>query len=95
MNINPDTGSVITLPEAIAYVSAFRKKYPNQTKAFFVGSNKLSMITSHRIYNGLDQTSGMMNQVLIGVDTTGEDMTAGIILENWLPAHQSAACTVH
>lgn len=91
MSINSNTGSVITLAEAITYVTAYRLRYPNEAKGFFVGSEKLDLIMNQpncigvRIYNGYDDTAEIMNQVLVGVNADGEDISSGIILEKLAP----------
>ncbi len=99
MDINTNTGSVITLTEAITYVTAFRNKYPSMAKAFFVGTEKLSLITQQadcigiRIYNGYNEIDQMMNLVLVGVKSNGEDLTDGIILEKLAPC--PSICSVN
>lgn len=91
MPINHDSGEVIPLTQAIDYVRAFRTKFPLEAKAFFIGNTKLDLITSQpgcigvRIYNGYDQTAQIMNQVLVGVNADGQDMTTGIIVEKLVP----------
>jgi hypothetical protein len=87
MAIDPNTGTVITLEEAQRFVLAFRAKHANEPKGFFVGMNKLNMILGQndcmgvRIYNGIDDSTGKFNQVLVGVDSGGRDMTSGTILD--------------
>jgi hypothetical protein len=91
MTINSNTGSVITLAEAVTYVAAFRTRFPNEAKGFFIGSEKLDLILGQencigvRIYNGYDDSDSIMNQVLVGVGKDGEDLTGGIILEKLAP----------
>jgi len=91
MTINSNSGSVIDLDEAKKFVTAFKTKYPNMPKAFFAGSDKLSLILEQsgcmgiRIYNGYDESKSMTNLVLVGVDKDEKDMTDGVILERLVP----------
>ncbi|MGJ1382840.1 hypothetical protein [Sphingobacterium siyangense] len=91
MSVNSNTGSVITLAEAVIYMTAYRTKFPNEAKGFFIGSDKLGLILSQedcigvRIYNGYDDSEGIMNQVLVGVDMNGDDLSEGIIVEKLVP----------
>lgn len=87
MLLDENTGAVIDLNEAKGYISEFGKRYPNEVKAFFIGSNQLAKILDQencigiRIYNGYDLGENRMNQVLVGVDSSEKDMTEGIILD--------------
>ncbi len=87
MSVNSDSGSVITLQDAKVYTSNFREKFPLEIKAFFVGKNNVQTILDQeecmgiRIYNGYDDVSGNLNQVLVGVNSFGKDITGGVIVE--------------
>jgi hypothetical protein len=91
MTADTDSGEVITLQEAIAYTAAYRQKYPNEVKAFFVGTNKLNLVLEQpgcmgiRIYNGYSVQESRVNMVIIGVGTDGEDLVNGVILEHLIP----------
>ncbi len=80
-------GAVVTLAEAIDFTHAYQEQYPDSTKAYLVDVDKLNLITeqkgciSVRIYNGYDTENNTTNLVLVGVDSEGEDMTEGIIIE--------------
>lgn len=88
MALDENTGKQISLTEAQGYVSEFQRKYPDEAKAFFVGTNKVNSILVQedcigiRIYNGYDIKEERMNQVLIGVDTHENDMKDGVILDD-------------
>ncbi len=91
MELDENTGGEITLAEAQKYVVAFRTKYPNEVKAFFIGSKNVEKILEQadcigiRIYNGYDSEANGLNLVLVGVDDKGEDMTDGIIMDKMKP----------
>ncbi len=91
MEINNTSGEVITLYEAKQYTHSFQKLYPNEKKAFFVGKDQLLKILEQqdclgiRIYNGYNDNEKVSNKVLIGVDSEGNDVEAGIILEKLVP----------
>jgi hypothetical protein len=78
-------GSKITLNEGSNLTEAFRNAYPNQVKAELFDKDLIEDIidqqgcTGLRIYNGLD--NGDMVSVLVGVDSNGNDMTNGVIIE--------------
>ena len=77
MELDENTGGEITLAEAQKYVVAFRTKYPNEVKAFFIGSKNVEKILEQadcigiRIYNGYDSEANGLNLVLVGVDDKG------------------------
>lgn len=87
MGINNNTGTVITLDEAIEYTHGFQGNNPDAIKAFFAGINKINRILGQddcigiRFYNGTDPVTGQNNLVLVGVDQNGEDITSGVIVE--------------
>ncbi len=90
MAIDANSGSVIDLDDAVKFVTAFRTKYPGETKGFFVGADKLALILESgcmgiRIYNGYDEESLKTNLVLVGVDKYEKDMTDKVILERLVP----------
>lgn len=97
MKANRNTGEVITLAEAVDFTHSFQTANPNAIKAFFVGAEKLNMILKQencigiRIYNGLENNKN--NLVLVGVDTNGEDITNGIIVEHLDPCPPRCSTT--
>lgn len=91
METDKNTGEVITLKEAIDFTHSFQVKNPDELKSFLLGVNKLNLILEHndciglRIYNGYNTETSKNNLVLVGIDTNGEDITNGVILENLNP----------
>ena len=89
--IDQDSGTVIALSEAQLYVSEFRKKFPQEIKALFVGENKINQILSQpdcigiRIYNGFNIAENRLSHVLVGVNANGQDMADGIIVDRMVP----------
>ncbi len=95
MEINENTGGEITLADAQKYVGAFRTKYPNEVKAFFIGKTSVNKILDQancigiRIYNGYDANANCLNLVMVGIDDQGKDMTDGVIMDQMktCPSH--------
>lgn len=87
MVVDENSGEVISLNEAQELVRAFQTKFPNDKKAFFVGSNNYQSILSQegcigvRIYNAYDEVNSTTNVVLIGVDADGNDLNEGVIVD--------------
>ena len=81
----------ITLSDAVKYVQNFRKTTPTpEIKGGLFNRAAIDKIlaqpgcASLRIYYGKDE-KGNPNLILVGVDTTGKDMTKGIIMEKIMP----------
>jgi hypothetical protein len=97
MSVNQNSGKVITENQAKNFTHIFQQKHPNEKKAYFVGSNKVEMILEQegcigiRIYDGLDSETSEENRVLVGVDTDGEDMVDGIILDELIPCPEKCS----
>ena len=97
--IDANSGSVIDEPEAIVYTHAYQDQFPDATKAFFAGKNKLNLILDQegcigiRIYDGFDMETNSTNRVLVGVDATGEDMVSGTLLEQLIPCPKACSLT--
>lgn len=91
MTIDNNTGTVITVDDAVNYTHTFQENNPDAIKSFFVGINKVNRVLGQddcigiRIYNGYDTQTGKNNLVLVGVDKDGEDITAGVIIEYLIP----------
>ena len=87
MSVNSDSGKVIIEKEAVKYTHSFQSKYPNATKAYFVGLEKINLILEQencigvRIYDGYNSETKKENRVIVGVDHQGEDMIEGVIVE--------------
>jgi len=91
MEIPPQRDHRITLEQALAYTSRFRAAFPEAIKAnLFWNSGGVSQLMAQkdcmgvRIYNGLDEKNVVI-PVIVAVDGAGNDLTAGIILEEGLP----------
>ncbi|WP_240345267.1 hypothetical protein [Flavobacterium sp. CLA17] len=84
MEINQNSGEVISLQEAQDYTKTFQAAFPNDLKSFFVGINKLTLILEQldcigvRIYNGYSGKDNAKNLVLVGVGLDGEDLNQGV-----------------
>lgn len=87
MTLDSNTGGQITLKEAQDLITAFQTKFPEEKKAFFVGSNHVEAILAQdrcvgvRIYNAYDDERVTKTVVLVGVDTFGNDMKEGVIVD--------------
>lgn len=91
MEINENSGGPISLEEAQVYVDEFRKKFPDEIKAIFMGSVNFNALLDQkdcigiRIYNGYDTKEGRMNFVFVGVSSEGSDITEGVIMDRGWP----------
>jgi hypothetical protein len=91
MELNPNTGTFISLQEAKTYVAEYKRMYPESLTAYFAGSSNLKEIIDQagcvglRMYNGYCVDDKTTNLVIIGVDANQEDMTSGLILEKLAP----------
>ncbi|MDP2159749.1 MAG: hypothetical protein Q8K02_04660 [Flavobacterium sp.] len=87
MNLDQNSGEVITLSEAQNLVRDFQTVHPQEIKAFYVGSNLLKAIMEQegciglRIYNAYDDQSKTKTVVLVGVDEDENDMKEGVIVD--------------
>lgn len=86
-----NAGEEITLAEATTMTTAFRDKFPDQIKAYYVSSDSVLHIlqqpdcTGLRIYNAYDDTAGALTLVMVGVDANGVDLSAGLIVDRMRP----------
>jgi len=87
MKLHNNSGKVISKSEAEKFTHTFQSKNPNSNTSYFVGSDKVNKILEQddcigiRIYNGLKANTEYHNRVLVGVNSKGEDMVDGVILE--------------
>ncbi|UPQ78282.1 hypothetical protein M0M57_11700 [Flavobacterium azooxidireducens] len=87
MEINKNSGGEIKLKEAQDLIAAFQSIFPEEKKAFFIGSNHVEAILAQdrcigvRIYNAYDEDKLTKTVVLVGVDTLGNDMKEGVIVD--------------
>jgi hypothetical protein len=94
MAIDQNTGGVITLTEAKAYIQTYKERYPEEVRAFFIGSANVNQILDQencigvRIYNGYDKAESRLNLIMVGVDKFEKDMP-NIIMDRMLscPTH--------
>lgn len=79
-------GETITLAQGIAWCKEFRTQFPDDTRAFCYSKTNLNSILNQtscvgiRIYNAIDN-DGEACQVLVGIDSSGNDLTSGVILD--------------
>ncbi|SHJ42819.1 hypothetical protein [Flavobacterium haoranii] len=85
MAITPNSGAEISLEEAQKLIQNFQAKFPGEIKASFYGIETLNLILNQegiigvRIYYGYDSVAKKIAVVLVGVDSTGKDMTAILV----------------
>lgn len=78
---------MISLSDAAAMTAAYRTANPNGTKGHFFGVNQVMKILNQtgcvglRIYYGKDTTTGGRQLVMVGVDSSENDLTSGVILD--------------
>ncbi len=88
--LTPNTGAAIPLTEAITLTTAYRAEYPHEVKAFFMGSNRIKELLQQpgcigiRIYNGWNAEEKCFQNMLVGVDVKGCDMT-DLIMDRMSP----------
>lgn len=91
MSFTLESGKEITLEEAQELIAAFKTNYPHEVNSFFVGRKHVEHILAQedcigiRIINGFDSSEEIMAKVLVGVDSKGNDMDTGIIVDKLLP----------
>lgn len=89
MTLDPNTGSIITQTEAENLVKEFDVAFPNEIISSFIGKNNITTILSQedcigiRIYNGYDPVTKTIKLILVGVNSSEEDLLAdGIIYDH-------------
>lgn len=91
MSFTPLSGKEITLEEAQKLIADFKTNYSHDVKSFYVGRTHVENILEQedcigiRIINGFDRTTEKMTKVLVGVDSNGNDMDSGLIVDKLLP----------
>ena len=87
MAFNGNEGEQVTLAEAAAWTKRYRTSNPTAIKASFYGMNKINDVLNQpgvvgiRFYNGED-SNGVNNLILVGVDANEDDITLGVIMES-------------
>lgn len=93
MELDVNTGSIITQEEAKALITAFKTKFPGEVTSSFIGANNVKNILEQencigiRIHNGYDVVNEKISLVLVGVDNDEKE-----ILENGLIVDQMVTC---
>lgn len=89
--INGKEGGAISLSRGAELTQEYQTNNPNAVKAHLFGNEILKQILDQngclgmRMYYGTDPQTGSPELVLVGVDSDGNDMTAGIIADLSLP----------
>lgn len=84
MSFDGKEGATITLQQGAAFTAAYREAYPDEVKAHYVGKNLIASIAQQstvvgiRFYHGIDE-NGDRTLVMVGVNSSGNDVTSGII----------------
>lgn len=97
MTINNNTGEFITKTEAVQFTHAFQNLHPDALKCFFAGSEKIRELLDQkdcmgiRIYRGYDAANNVENLVLVGVDSSGNDICNELFLERLAPCPVACA----
>ncbi|MFZ4434876.1 MAG: hypothetical protein ACOYOR_00040 [Flavobacterium psychrophilum] len=88
MNLDPNTGSIITQAQAKKLITAFENQFPDEVIYSIIGANNVKNILNQekciglRIYNGYDEEEQKISIVLVGYDQDGKDILAnGIIYD--------------
>jgi hypothetical protein len=90
-------GESIPLADAKVWTKDYRDANPGKIKAHFIGANIINAILDQegcvgiRTYYALNET-GEKELVMVGVDSTGEDLFEGIIADRTWPC--PSACAV-
>ncbi|WKN44584.1 hypothetical protein [Tunicatimonas pelagia] len=92
LNFSGEEGEIITLTEGQAMTLKYQRMYPNQTRAFFIGADRLHQLLNQesalgvRFYLGLN---GEQQYQLVGagVDDTGTDLLNQTIV------HATTSCS--
>jgi hypothetical protein len=90
MAFNGDEGSVVSLEEASGWTANYRKTISEgEVIGQFVGKNQLLKILNQegcmgiRFYYGVGD-DGLKNLIAVGVEGNENDMTEGVILEQFI-----------
>lgn len=90
MSFTGDEGSYITLTDGSAWTGNYRTANPSAVKAHFYGKNKLNEMLAQtgcvglRMYRAID-ANGVLELVIVGVNSSGADLTSGLILDRSVP----------
>lgn len=87
MEINEQSGSVISLKQAQEFSFSYQESVPFGIISYYAGRDKINLILNQenciglRIYMGYNAVLEQNNLVVVGVDNLQQDLTSGIILE--------------
>lgn len=90
MSFDGNEAGSIPLTTAAEYTANYRDENPNSTNAHFFGKKIINDILKQtgcvgiRIYYGIDG-NGAKQLILVGVNSSEDDLTNGIIGDNSLP----------
>jgi hypothetical protein len=91
MSFNGNEGEFVTLNDASRWTANYRNTIqPGDVIAFAAGKEKLIELLNQdeclgaRIYYAIND-NGEKNLVIVGVDSNGDDMTNGLIMDNLIP----------
>ena len=90
MSFSGDEGSYITLAQGNTWTANYRNANSGAVKAHFYGKTKLNQILGQsgcvgiRMYHAIDD-NGVTELVLVGVNSSGSDLTSGYILDRSVP----------
>ena len=80
MELDKNTGSIITQEEAKTLIAAFKTKFPGEVTSSFIGANNFKKILDQencigvRVYNGYDDLNENISLVFVGVGAEEKDM---------------------
>ncbi|WP_298154843.1 hypothetical protein [Flavobacterium sp.] len=90
-----NAGESISLDEAKTMTRDFRNLYPNSTKGYMISAVNIQQILNQdgcqglRIYNGYDAANKATNLVIVGTDSSGNDLYEGVIMDRLTPCPSS------
>lgn len=97
MQLNNNSGEIINIAKAENFTHSFQVRNPSSKKSYFIGSDKVRMILEQencigvRLYDGLNSETSEENRVLVGVDSNGEDMVDGVIVDELIPCPEKCS----
>jgi hypothetical protein len=83
MELNEESGAIISQEEAVMFIEAFREKFGDQIVSSFIGRKNIEELLAQeeegkcvgvRIYNGYNPKLERIALVMVGVDSVGRDM---------------------
>lgn len=96
MSFNGTEGNAISLSEAKALTDKFKKDYPGQTKAVFIGRENIEDLLASegsmgiRVYFG--RTSNNKNTIIMVSAVSNEDDDLSLIIDNGCSCPSACGC---